>query len=616
MTTPPTDETAPQPAWLREVSLALCAHPQVLLTGNVRDLYRLPDPERAGAVRFMGLVEALWSVARARGYAALLTYSSGVGVEIAAQLPDGGAAAAQAVLRDADVEPNRPLHLAQVRDLLGAVVDVPRRRAAGPPVALALVDAARLFTGELLSPEERLFLATADRLAYRATPVGSGYNTVFWVLDREHDLPSWFATGNHTLRITAIPEPDLAARLQTANDLVATLPGMPQDTDERWAVARRFAEASHGMRLRSMRDVVRLATAAGIPGPRVDDAVRAFRVGVPDNPWQSAGLRERLKTAQEELSHRVLGQPDAVRRVLDILARSATGLAGAHTGGRSKPRGVLFFAGPTGVGKTELAKALAALLFGDENAYLRFDMSEFAAEHTEARLIGAPPGFIGHDAGGELTNGIRQQPFRVVLFDEIEKAHPRLLDKFLQILDDGRLTDGRGGTVYFTEALIVFTTNLGIVIQDEDGKPKENVTAAQELPDIEQGVRRYIEVFFRHLLRRPELFNRVQQSIVVFDFLRPEVAVEIADRAIGRVAEAVHRTYGATLEFSDDARDELRKEATFDLSNGGRGIVAAIESILVNPLAREVFANPPAPGQTLRVAAIAEDGQNRELVME
>ncbi|MEU8183559.1 AAA family ATPase [Micromonospora sp. NPDC049044] len=611
----PAEGPAERPAWLREVDLALCAHPQILLTGNVRDLYRLPEPEHAGRVRFMMLVDALWTAAQGRGYGALLTYSSGVGVEVAAQVPEQGAAAVQAVLREADVELNRPLHLAQVRDLISAVVDVRRRRAAGPPVALVLVDAARLFTGELLAPEERLLLATADRLAYRATPVGKGYNTIFWVLDREHDLPSWFATGNHTLRVTAIPEPDLEVRLRTANDLVAGLPGMPQDPTERAAVSRRFAEVSHGMRLRSMRDVVRLATAAGIPGPRVDDAVRAFRVGVPDNPWQSAALRERLRTAPDTLGSRVLGQPDAVRRVLDILARSVTGLAGAHTGGHAKPRGVLFFAGPTGVGKTELAKALAELLFGDEHAYLRFDMSEFAAEHTEARLIGAPPGFIGHDAGGELTNGIRQQPFRVVLFDEIEKAHPRLLDKFLQILDDGRLTDGRGGTVYFTEALIVFTTNLGIVIQDEDGKPKENVTSAQELPEIEQGVRHYIEIFFRHLLRRPELFNRVQQSIVVFDFLRPEVAVEIADRAIDHVAETVNRVFGAHLEFAAEAREELHKEATYDLSNGGRGIVTTIESILVNPLARELFANPPAVGQTLHVEAVVQDGQNRALVM-
>ena len=127
------------------------------------------------------------------------------------------------------------------------------------------------------------------------------------------------------------------------------------------------------------------------------------------------------------------------------------------------------------MGKTELAKTLTQLIFGDDRAYIRFDMSEFAEEHTGARLLGAPPGYIGYDAGGELTNAVREKPFAVVLFDEIEKAHPRILDKFLQILEDGRLTDGRGETAYFSEAILVFTSNLGIYVQDEHGERVQSV---------------------------------------------------------------------------------------------------------------------------------------------
>ena len=170
------------------------------------------------------------------------------------------------------------------------------------------------------------------------------------------------------------------------------------------------------------------------------------------------------------------GQRQAVTKTIDILMRSVMGLTGAQArSSGNRPRGVLFFAGPTGVGKTELAKTLTQLIFGDDRAYIRFDMSEFAEEHTGARLLGAPPGYIGYDAGGELTNAVREKPFSVVLFDEIEKAHPRILDKFLQILEDGRLTDGRGETAYFSEAILVFTSNLGIFVEDEHGQRVQSV---------------------------------------------------------------------------------------------------------------------------------------------
>jgi energy-coupling factor transporter ATP-binding protein EcfA2 len=623
------EATDQRPAWLREIELAVAAHPQVLLTGNVHDSYRIPDPERSGMIRFMPLVEALWTVVAPRGYEAILTYQSGVGVRVAAprQPTAETSRVVTAILGQAGVEPDRHLVLAQLRDLLSALVDVGGSRAGRGPVTLVLADAARLFSGELGTPEERLLLAVADRLAYQARPVGSGYHTIFWVLDREHDLPAWFATGNHTLRVTAIPEPDLSLRLAVAQDLVDPAPG-PGQAGERpppSEAAVRFAEETHGMRVRGMRDVFRLARTAGIPVGRIQDAVRTYRVGVPDNPWQSAELRTRLRTAEEDLSKRVLGQPDAVRRALDILARSVTGLSGAQAAGaQARPRGVLFFAGPTGVGKTELAKALAKLLFGDEQAYLRFDMSEFSAEHSEARLIGAPPGYVGHDAGGELTNGVREQPFRVVLFDEIEKAHPRLLDKFLQILDDGRLTDGRGGTVYFTETLIIFTTNLGVVVPEEDRtedgrrdiKLVENVTPDQTLPEIEERIRRHLETFFRYLLGRPELYNRVQQNIVVFDFLRPPVTDEIAERAIDRVAATVSRLHDIQVEYTPEGRDHLRELATFDLRNGGRGIISQIESVLVNPLARELFERPREPGQALLITEVDQDGQNWRLVVK
>src|SRR5262249_8861233 len=160
------------------------------------------------------------------------------------------------------------------------------------------------------------------------------------------------------------------------------------------------------------------------------------------------------------------------------------------------------------------------------------DMSEFSAEHSDQRLIGAPPGYVGYDVGGELTNAVREKPFSVVLFDEIEKAHPRILDKFLQILDDGVLTSGRGDRVYFSEAFIIFTSNLGIYRLDRDGERIPNVTAEEPLRVIEAKVRTEIERHFMLTLGRPEILNRIGENIIVFDFIRPVIAVDIFNQIV------------------------------------------------------------------------------------
>jgi ATP-dependent Clp protease ATP-binding subunit ClpA len=211
--------------------------------------------------------------------------------------------------------------------------------------------------------------------------------------------------------------------------------------------------------------------------------------------------------------------------MLDIVKRAVTGVGSSKRS--SRPRGVAFLAGPTGVGKTELAKTLTSLLFGDDSAYIRFDMSEFSAEHSDQRLIGAPPGYVGYDVGGELTNAIREKPFSVVLFDEIEKAHPRILDKFLQVLDDGVLTSGRGDRVYFSESFIIFTSNLGIYRVGPDGGRVPNVTADDPIAEVQARVRSEIDRHFKLVLNRPEILNRIGDNIVVFDFIRSCIPTDI-----------------------------------------------------------------------------------------
>ena len=318
----------------------------------------------------------------------------------------------------------------------------------------------------------------------------------------------------------------------------------------------------------------------------------------------------------------VVGQEVAVRKALDILVRSATGLTAAHAGAAAtRPRGILFFAGPTGVGKTELAKALTKLLFDDERFYIRFDMSEFSAEHAADRLIGAPPGYVGYDAGGELTNTIRQRPFSLVLFDEIEKAHPRILDKFLQLLDDGRLTDGRGETVFFTEAVIVFTSNLGIYVdvdeQDSQGErvrhrrlnvDPETMTYEEIASRVEESIRDY----FTLELGRPELLNRIGDNIVVFDFIDSDTGRRILDLMLENIARHVRQEHRVDIEFPAETRDRLAKLCLGDeiLSLGARaGFGSMLQTTVINPLANRLFLSPPAADDHFLLSVEHRGGQ-------
>ncbi|MFQ3459216.1 AAA family ATPase [Bradyrhizobium sp. UFLA01-814] len=263
----------------------------------------------------------------------------------------------------------------------------------------------------------------------------------------------------------------------------------------------------------------------------------------------------------------------------------------------------VFLAGPTGVGKTELAKTITSLLFGDESAYIRFDMSEFSAEHSDQRLIGAPPGYIGYDVGGELTNAIREKPFSVVLFDEIEKAHPRILDKFLQVLDDGVLTSGRGDRVYFSEAFIVFTSNLGIYVPGPSGERIANVTPEETFEVVRRKVRGEIERHFKQVLNRPEILNRIGENVIVFDFIRPEIANEIFDQMVDNLLNEVN-SLGYDVTLAGPAREVLRGLCLSDLSNGGRGIRNQVESHLINPLSRSLFDSGAEAARRYRIEGI------------
>ncbi len=433
------------------------------------------------------------------------------------------------------------------------------------------------------------------------------FNPVFWVCDKENDLPSWLALDNPRLRSVIVPRPDHLLRRALLDSLAPNVPGFAETSpEERTRYFTAFVDQTEGMKLADVIAITELCRREQLRFFQIEEAVRRYKLGVTEDPWKRLN-RDKIVGAEGKIRERVKGQEPALKKSLDIIKRAMTGLSGAQgskLGGR--PRGVMFLAGPTGTGKTELAKALTELLFGDESAYIRFDMSEFSAEHADQRLLGAPPGYVGYDSGGELTNAIKQKPFAVVLFDEIEKAHPRILDKFLQLLDDGVLTSGRGERVYFSEAVIIFTSNLGIYKIGPDGKREANVKPGEAFQDVERKVRAEIERYFKEQLNRPELLNRIGENIVIFDFIGPVVAGQIYEKMVGGILArlAERRKIGVSLLPAVD--DTMRERCTRDLSNGGRGIGNQLEAWLINPLARALFDEEVPEGSQISVVSTEE----------
>jgi ATP-dependent Clp protease ATP-binding subunit ClpB len=281
------------------------------------------------------------------------------------------------------------------------------------------------------------------------------------------------------------------------------------------------------------------------------------------------GERDKLLRMEEVLGKRVVGQQEAVKAVADAIRRTRAGLSDPN-----RPSGSFMFLGPTGVGKTELCKALAEFMFDTEDALIRIDMSEFMEKHSVARLIGAPPGYVGYEEGGYLTEAVRRRPYCVILLDEIEKAHPDVFNVLLQVLDDGRLTDGQGRTVDFRNCVIIMTSNLGSqVIQELAGEA--NYAKMKEA---------VMQVVTQHF--RPEFINRVDE-IVVFHSLGRDQIRSIVDIQLGRLRQRLAER-DITLRLDDDARDKIG-EAGFDTVYGARPLKRAIQSQIENPLAQRIL---------------------------
>lgn len=455
-----------------------------------------------------------------------------------------------------------------------------------PKVAF-VIDWSNLLFGQVnaLSEQERGWLTqllhnlrdSADEMS--RTEIDKVQSLMVFVCEGANQLPPQLTVGNPQFAEVVVPLPNRAERQQAILGLSPIF-----NLEGRLTVGSRlledFVDLTDSLTLREINQLARLSRHQK-EALSLEALVSLYRYGKKESPWEQLNY-DKLKDVESTLNQRVKGQEEAIKLVRKVLVRAFTGLSGLQHSAKSRmPKGALFFVGPTGVGKTELAKSLASFLFGDEDACMRFDMSEFNHEHADQRLVGAPPGYVGYEEGGQLTNAVKKRPFSLLLFDEIEKAHPRILDKFLQILEDGRLTDGKGETVNFSDTFIVFTSNIG----------------ASEIKPSEQALEQFKSHVTKHFvqeLKRPELLGRIgEANIVPFNFMTDlDFLVAIAKAKLEPLKVRLKEKWGISdLIFDNESKALTTIVAQVDKTAGGRGVLNAMVSALFDPLAEFLFEN-------------------------
>ena len=587
--------------WHRELGIFCRIKPLIIVEGNVLDVYQYPTEGSISKGSILRLPEYLHYYFTDLGYQTIAFYDSMQGfynsceeghIEDFAKMTDarldgryircdfkGKTNSATSIVRTA-VSQNR-VPTAIIMNLASRYITSPDN------VDQAEVDS---FTNLLLASLEGKDVKTA---------AGTLKNIMVMIVNKVNDVPAWFYLDNPNVKTVSISTPSKDERealikgenfqsFFAADIYDEDIKYYEQHPDELEKVQDKFVGLTDGFSFTEINGLRRLCKNEKTHIRQMSSVIDLYRYGVKDNPWDTLNVNE-LKTAKEDFQKRVKGQDFAIVKTLDVIKRAVTGMSGLQGSAHGKPKGILFFAGPTGTGKTETAKTLAEKLFGDESCCIRFDMSEYSQGHSDQKLLGAPPGYVGYEAGGQLTNAVKNNPFSILLFDEIEKAHPSIFDKFLQILEDGRMTDGQGNTGYCSECIIIFTSNLGIYTRNEMGTREPNVTPDMEYPEVQKKVRRAIEDYFKLELGRPEILNRIGENIVVFDFIRPEVAELILKSQIEKIVKNLEAEKRIRLVISDTAYGKLMTKTLDNLSNGGRGVGNIVESLLINPLSRYLF---------------------------
>ena len=592
--------------WLDRLEREMKLRGAVILSGNTNDI--ILNPQKAG--QYTSVVDCVRDIAFKSGYERIIMWnraeggsswergaSSPTGLEgMNVEEPEGGTdydmgLGNETEQSNANKKYTDPKEFfAQLRTWL--------ENKSGNTAAIVDYSDYLFGDGRSLSDEERnnitnMMIAIAKSQDYGLNFVRDNGNLLVLIAKTTAMLPPSVYVDNPLVATINVPMPardERAKYVEKDINLLKLSPGIEDKT-----IKDNFIDALDGFSLKNIAQIIKLSNQTP-ERMSFEKLINLYRYGEKKSPWEELSY-EKLKTATETLGQRVKGQDEAVQKVRDVIIRAYTGFAGLqHSAKQKKPKGALFFVGPTGVGKTELAKSLAEFVFGDESAYRRFDMSEYAHEQSDQRLVGAPPGYVGYEKGGELTNAVKEKPFCVLLFDEIEKAHGRIMDKFLQILEDGRLTDGKGETVYFSETFIIFTSNIGAADADIAW-------------NAEQTRKHFIDKVTDHFvteLKRPEILNRIgEANIVPFNFIRnDDVLVAIGKSKFKPIRNFIKERYKAEIRFDDEEAAFAALGSGVKKANGGRGMLNAMEQKLINPLSDFVFEkmdNLMRGGRTIKV---------------
>ncbi len=592
------------PRWLQEFKRFQVLMPQIYLYGNVYDCYYYPVNHRRAKseeelqwAKFNQLRQLLMLYLRGEGYEIVTYYDVVDGLVVEAEdetinantlikfLDDDRPGIASA-LRTASLSTIAG-NLADTLSFLRILVSNNKKLAAG------IVNFTSRFHTDpnALNETERQHFLKMVKSAEdaRTFPDKDGNRSLLvFICDKLSDIPGWVLLENPLTKGIEVKRPDKKERkrffqIQANRFYHETDPIDPN-------AANTFTDLTDGLTSRELENLVTISNHEKLHINDVKKIVDLFKYGTKENFWEELE-KSKIDNADSELRKRVLGQEPAIQKAVEIVRRAKLGLhAIDQHRPKNRPKGVLFFAGPTGVGKTELAKSLAELIFADEDAILRFDMSEYNDSNSDVKLIGSPPGYVGYEEGGQLTRRVKERPFSIILFDEIEKAHPIVFDKFLQILDDGRLTDGKGETVYFGETLIIFTSNLGVYTVDERGRRVPNITLEHSYEEMAGRIMNEIRQFFNATLNRPEILNRFGDNFVVFDFIRPDVDKLILVKVLKTIQANLKKQKNCTLEFDDAFVESFRQRFVKDnLMHGGRGINNRVETYIKNEMVNFMF---------------------------